>query len=786
MPSNIQRSPSLRCPPPPSNGVQLLPLKRNVSFSMTPQQLTAKCSPPPSKCPPKCLPSSSRRCQQLSPKSLPSKISQQTFLRCPSPKSQAPSLRCPSPKSQAPSLQCRSPKFHALSPQCPSPKSQTLSLQWLFPKSKTVSLQCRSPKSLPQSPQCRSPKFHALSPQCRSPKPQAPSPKPQALTRKSTPPPSARPQPLASSYPPTPSRRSQQLSRKCPISPKSQRLSPKCSPSPAKRSQLSPATRRAIPSPPRVFTFEVDQQLLGAMQQSSSYLENIPGILSSEIEHDEKKIDDLVACTTNALNINEDLTCKLCQGLFQNPVLLKCGHDFCRTCIDGACVGRVIGSCPVCKANFIRGDHRPIMALARLVERVKEEFQINTSKEYCGDQLENQKDICKNGKCKVQCEDHQEKLQFFCKDDGVLICIICRDAPKHADHVFMPVQKAVGMYKGQLSAAVDQMASARSQFDRWQTDHENARRIYEREESDSETSISSCFKKYLRPLENQKLATLNKLAFQDKVAQKQMVENLTKLKEDRNKVQYAWDDVQMRLKEQDPFEFLNGIQSCLKRCSELKTVNSEVVWADIHKHEFRGPTAFSLWKKIKCSVCPAPSVLTLDPGTAHCELVLSEDRASVWYVGPKQAVPHRHERCAKTPAVLASKSFTSGTHYWEVHVGTAPTWVVGVVLESRSCPRNDPRFPGKELGLLQRNQNKYEALGVKKPVLSLSSRPQKIVVYLESGKSRVSFFDANSMCHIHTHTFQCISSPEDFPIFYPYFSPCTGTASKHSEPLTIC
>lgn len=532
-----------------------------------------------------------------------------------------------------------------------------------------------------------------------------------------------------------------------------------------------------------MFTFEVDQELLGAMQRSYSHLESSPGIQSSDMEHDGKKTDH-VACTSNAFNINEDLTCTLCQELFQDPVLLKCGHNFCRTCIDGVCVGRVVGSCPACKANFIHGDHRPIMALARLVERVKEDSQVKTSKEYCEDQLENKK-ICKNGKCKVQCEDHQENLQFFCKDDGVPICVICRDAPKHADHVFLPIQNAVRMYKRRLSAAVDQLASAQTQFDRPQTSQENARRFYEREASDSQTSISSCFKKYLRPLENQKLATLNKLAFQDKVAQKQMVDNLTKLQEDLNDVKDTWLAAHMRLQEQDPFQFLNGIQSCLKRCSELKTVNSEVVWTDIYKRALRGPNAFSLWKKIKCTICSAPSGLTLDPDTAHCELVLSEDRTSVWYSGTKQALPPHHEMFDKTPAVLASEGFKSGIHYWEVHVGTAPTWAVGVALESTNWTGNIPRFPPKAFWLLQLNQsNKYEAVGVKKHILSLASRPQKVGVYLEPKKSQVSFFDAKSMCHI--HTFKCVSSRRDLPTFFPYFSPCTGTASKHTEPLTIC
>ncbi|KAJ1125824.1 hypothetical protein NDU88_004242 [Pleurodeles waltl] len=536
-----------------------------------------------------------------------------------------------------------------------------------------------------------------------------------------------------------------------------------------------------------VFTFAVDQELSEVLQRSSSTPDCSPGIQSSNTERDELKPKGvLVACASKAMYLSEDLTCTVCQQLFQDPVLLKCGHNFCQTCIDGVCVGRVLGSCPLCRAYFCRGDYTPIMALARLVERMKESYQVKTSKKLCEDQLENKKIVCKtNGTLKAQCEDHQENMQFFCKDDGVLMCIICRDAPKHLGHKFLSIQNAVSMYKDQLSSALDQLASARKKFDKQQADQEKSWRLHEWKANDSETSISSLFKKFHQPIENQKLATLNKLAFQGKVAQKKMADNLTKLQEDVKKVKDTLDAVKMRLKEQDPLEFLNGIQSCLKRCSKLKKVNSAVVSTDLHKHAPRCPTALSLWKKLKTTICSTPSCLTLDHDTAHCELVLSEDRTSVWYSGTKQTLPDHPKRFTKTPAVLALQGFWSGTHYWEVHVGTAPTWAVGVALDSISRTENIPRIAWKGLWLLQLKQgNVYEALGVKNHILSLASRPQKIGVYLDTKKRQVSFFNADGMCHI--HTFHCVSSSKVVPTFLPYFSPCTGTASKHSELLTIC
>jgi hypothetical protein len=62
--------------------------------------------------------------------------------------------------------------------------------------------------------------------------------------------------------------------------------------------------------------------------------------------------------------VNE-LTCIVCKSLFEDPVVLKCGHAFCRICITQWIEGGA-QTCPSCKATAVIGRGRCV-AIANLV-----------------------------------------------------------------------------------------------------------------------------------------------------------------------------------------------------------------------------------------------------------------------------------------------------------------------------------------------------------------------------------------------------------------------------------
>ncbi|XP_044839272.1 butyrophilin subfamily 1 member A1-like isoform X2 [Mauremys mutica] len=158
-------------------------------------------------------------------------------------------------------------------------------------------------------------------------------------------------------------------------------------------------------------------------------------------------------------------------------------------------------------------------------------------------------------------------------------------------------------------------------------------------------------------------------------------------------------------------------------------------------------------------VCPglgssAPSVqevnVTLDPDTAHPNLVLSEDRKSVRWEDTWQHLPNTPERFDTEPCVLGCEGFTSGRHYWEVEVGGGGHWAVGVARESVRRKGGISLSPEGGIWAVRQLGNRFQALTSPETPLALSRAPNRIRVYLDCDRGQVTFIDAGDEAPIFT------------------------------------
>lgn len=117
--------------------------------------------------------------------------------------------------------------------------------------------------------------------------------------------------------------------------------------------------------------------------------------------------------------------CCLCLDLFTDPVLTNCRHNFCRTCITQYCQESFAPVlCPQCRAVVQVRNLRPNRQLARIVEAIRKTKR-------------GQKPAGRIGVCK----------KSFCKDDQVLVCVVCDTFLKHRGHDVVPMEEAAQEYK---------------------------------------------------------------------------------------------------------------------------------------------------------------------------------------------------------------------------------------------------------------------------------------------------------------------------------------------------
>lgn len=151
------------------------------------------------------------------------------------------------------------------------------------------------------------------------------------------------------------------------------------------------------------------------------------------------------------------------------------------------------------------------------------------------------------------------------------------------------------------------------------------------------------------------------------------------------------------------------------------------------------------------SLCPTAEVV-LNPDTAHCDLVLTDDGKSVKRTDRRQDVPSRPERFDPWRCVLGCKGFTAGRHCWEVEVVLdGGGWTVGV---SREDVRRKGEIEfGPEEGIWAVGQwaGQFQALtSPQRTLLPDVCTPTRVRVALDYEVGRVAFYSVDEEIPIFT------------------------------------
>lgn len=128
------------------------------------------------------------------------------------------------------------------------------------------------------------------------------------------------------------------------------------------------------------------------------------------------------------------MTCSICLDYLRDPVTIDCGHVFCRSCTSD--IRPISGSrpvCPLCKKPFKKENTRPVWQLASLVESI-ERLKVDNGRQ--------PGELAREPQDAKLCERHQEKLHYYCEDDGKLLCVMCRESREHRPHTAVLVEKA--------------------------------------------------------------------------------------------------------------------------------------------------------------------------------------------------------------------------------------------------------------------------------------------------------------------------------------------------------
>ncbi|XP_062390960.1 zinc-binding protein A33-like [Sardina pilchardus] len=444
-----------------------------------------------------------------------------------------------------------------------------------------------------------------------------------------------------------------------------------------------------------------------------------------------------------ASKMEDDLTCPVCCEIFKDPVLLSCSHSICKACLQQFWESKGSRECPYCRRKCSKGVYPPNMALRNLCETF----------------IQEQSQRASSGS-EVLCSLHNEKLKLFCLEDKQPVCVVCRDSRKHKNHNFSPIDEAAQDRKEELKIKLQPLQKKLKTFEEVKLICDQTAAHIKTQTQHTERQIKQEFEKLHQFLQDEEAARISALKEEEKQKSQMMKEKIEKMSREISSLS---DTIRAIEKEMgaDDITFLQNYKSTVERAQCTLQDPERVSGALINVEKHLGNLKFRVWEKMQETVQYTP--VTLDPNTAHPQLILSEDLTSVRLGDTVQQLPDNPERFDRAIRVLGSEGFNSGTHCWDVEVGENTLWNVGVMTESRQRKGDIYSMSGRWCVFYT---DVYAAhapppLGT---LLTVQQKLQRIRVQLDWDRGELSFSDPDNNAHIHTftHTFT--------ERVFPYFS----------------
>uniref|UniRef100_A0A8C3DZD8 Uncharacterized protein n=1 Tax=Corvus moneduloides TaxID=1196302 RepID=A0A8C3DZD8_CORMO len=443
-----------------------------------------------------------------------------------------------------------------------------------------------------------------------------------------------------------------------------------------------------------------------------------------------------------AEQLRAEASCPVCLELFQDPVSVPCGHNFCRGCIE-RCWESSRGSfcCPRCRNVAPERGLRPSRELGHVADIARGLLP---------------------GVPGTLCRRHREPLQLFCREERALLCLVCSRSRAHWLHRVVPAEEAAQEYKEQIQSCLQALKEEREKYLESQKSsgrrslHLGQRMVWE-------------FQELRRFLEEQERLLLVQLGDLDRAIGRAQDEALAKVSEELSQLDTLIWEMEGKF-QQPPSHFLQ--------------VRAQSAWTGGGKRgkkcqgaERDSEGAGGLVWESRRNGLPYPAAnVTLDPSTAHPNLQLSEDGKEVRGQLVPRDVPDHPERFDFEPCVLARGGFASGRHFWEVEVGQGGVWALGVVRES--ARRRGPLSLTPKEGVWALEA--FHSLTSPRANLRLHPPPRRLRVSLDYEGRRVAFFSAGDDIPILEYTRAAFNGERVLP-----WKPKRGSGGTETAPLLI-
>ncbi|XP_042280539.1 nuclear factor 7, brain-like [Thunnus maccoyii] len=445
--------------------------------------------------------------------------------------------------------------------------------------------------------------------------------------------------------------------------------------------------------------------------------------------------------------LSEDqFLCSICLDVFTDPVSTPCGHNFCKNCINKYWNINVPCKCPMCKKVFYT---RPELHVNTFISEMVSQFR----------------------------QEAQQKASSTYSD--------------HKTHEFVPLKEGYGGKKAELGkteAEIQQMIQKRRlKIQEIKHSVDLSKEDADREKAEG-VQVFTALKESVERSLNELIEMIEE---KQRTTEKQAEDFIKELEQEISELIKRRSEVEKLSRSEDHLHLLQNFPS-LKAAPPTKdwtevsvrppSYEGTVVRAVTQLEKTLSKEMKKLFEVELKRVQQYAVDVTLDPDTAHPELILSDDGKQVNHGDVWKNLPDNPKRFSDCVNVLGNQSFSSGRFYFEVQVKEKTKWDLGVARESINRKGQITLTPQDGYWTIcLRNGNEYKALAGPPVILSLKSQLQKVGVFVDYEEGLVSFYDVDAAALIYSFT-GCSFTDK----LYPYFCPCINYGGKNSAPLIIC
>nr|XP_055030733.1 E3 ubiquitin/ISG15 ligase TRIM25 [Misgurnus anguillicaudatus] len=376
-----------------------------------------------------------------------------------------------------------------------------------------------------------------------------------------------------------------------------------------------------------------------------------------------------------------------------------------------------------------------------------------------------------------RCQEHQEMNRIYCRSCRVCVCTVCSLVGGHKGHECISIREAEQELRGLLNEEMNKIQETEKSIQEKvseinekkhtvQTGLEEVRAVVlqqygaiqealKHEEEQALLCVSKEESRVLGNIERQLdslqsaltssqsiLKTLHAMSGEQGMSQYQDQAFIMEYSKIAGKLSELSDPVQNL---EPPQELNQDRLDCLQDWTERRL--DTVLITMPHRDPYR----------LQYGISP-----TLDPGTAHPKLLLSDDNRTVQFTETQQDYTELDSRFNIFPQILASHALDAGCYYWEVEVSLDDgRWKVGV------CDANIGRKGQKDacrIGFYPNSwcliyeKGKVEALHDKVASPVCATGLWKVGVLLDFNEGRLSFYSVAeegtlSLLYSFEHTF---------------------------------